>query len=91
LGGICFGYVIIAAAAGFVANLGYQALQAQVFDEVVAGMIGAAAVYCLIGVALIATFSRTGSNAIRQHAAARANEVVRSRTSRSISEDAINA
>ncbi|HEU0075095.1 MAG TPA: hypothetical protein VFS30_13915 [Dehalococcoidia bacterium] len=52
------GYILLAASAVFLMNVIYQSFQAQVFDGVVAAMIGVVAVYCMVAFTLIAAFSR---------------------------------
>jgi hypothetical protein len=54
------GYILLAASAVFLMNVLYQSFQAQVFDGVVAAMIGVVAVYCMLAFTLIAAFSRHG-------------------------------
>ena len=57
IGGQTSGYVLLAASFVFLVNVGMQALEAGVFDAVVAAMIGVVAVTAIVGVALIAAFS----------------------------------
>jgi Na+/melibiose symporter-like transporter len=54
------GYILLAASAVFLMNVIYQSIQAQVFDGVVAAMVGVVAVYCMVAFTLIAAFSRHG-------------------------------
>jgi hypothetical protein len=58
-GGQLSGYILLAASAVFLANVAYQSLQAQVFDAVVAGMVGAVAITSTLGISLVAVFSHS--------------------------------
>jgi hypothetical protein len=61
--------MLLAASAVFLLNVAFQAIQAQVLNEVVAVMIGVVGLHCLIGILLIAAFSRPGSGQSRPVAA----------------------
>jgi hypothetical protein len=52
------GYLLLAVSAVFLLHVAYQAIRLQVFDEVVAAVIGALAVNCVLAIGLIAAVAR---------------------------------
>ena len=50
------GYLLLAVSAVFLLHVAYQAIRLQVFDEVVAAVIGVLAVNCLLAIGLISAF-----------------------------------
>lgn len=57
-GGVVAGYLLFAATVMFLINIAYRAIQAQVFDNVVAAMVGVIFVHFLIALILVIAFDR---------------------------------
>ena len=56
--GLASGYLLLAGAAIFLVNLAIHTIQLQVFDGVIAGMLGVVGIYGLVGAGLIVRFTR---------------------------------
>jgi dolichol kinase len=57
-GGVVAGYLLFAATVMFAINIAYHAIQAQVFDDVVAAMVGVVFVHFMIAIMLVVAFDR---------------------------------